>query len=260
MDVTENQVSSLSPVTIEMIRTLGRDRDIVVDAYLSDEVPEQYAQIKYQIISLAQGIRIDRQSVRASRCKFEFTIPSVPSSEEEKMAEQQYGILPQMIRVRERGTYSDQPVLLGAAFRSGLQKVVIPFFEPGVPVEYELVRSLTTVAKPARKKLGHPQDGRQVDGRHRSCEHSNRNRSSRSLKNLAKQYEVIDVNAASPIDTEKYDVMLAVQPSSLGPEEMINFTNAVTCRRANGDLRRSSRGCVRYHSWDRRSETSSPAE
>jgi ABC-2 type transport system permease protein len=93
----------------------------------------------------------------------------MPSSEEEKQAEQQYGILPQTIRVRDRGTYSDQPVLLSAAFRSGLQKVVIPFFEPGVPVEYELIRSLTTVAKPARKKLGMLTTDARTDGRIRSA-------------------------------------------------------------------------------------------
>ena len=142
------------------------------------------------------------------------------------MAEQQYGIVPQMISVREKGTYSDQPVLLGAAVRSGLQKVVIPFFEPGVPVEYELVRSLTTVAKPARKKLGVVKtDAKMMGGMDMRSFQSQPQHP--IVEELSKQYEVIEVNASSPIDTEKYDVMLAVQPSSLGPEEMINFTAAV---------------------------------
>lgn len=225
-DVTENKVSSLSPVTIEMIQTLGRDRDIVVDAYLSDEVPEQYARIKYQIVSLLKEFE---STAKASGVAMQVRIYDTirPSSEEEKLAEQQYGILPQMISVRERGAYSDQPVLLGAAFRSGLQKVVIPFFEPGVPVEYELVRSLTTVAKPARKKLGIVKtDAKLMGGFDQRTFQSQPQHP--IVEELAKQYEVIDVNAASPIDAEKYDVLLAVQPSSLGPEEMINFTNAVT--------------------------------
>ncbi|MCY2983344.1 MAG: Gldg family protein [Planctomycetota bacterium] len=225
-DVTENKVSSLSPVTVEMIQTLGRDRDIVVDAYLSDEVPEQYARIKYQIVSLLKEFE---STAKASGVAMQVRIYDNirPSSEEEKLAEQQYGILPQMISVRERGAYSDQPVLLGAAFRSGLQKVVIPFFEPGVPVEYELVRSLTTVAKPARKKLGIVKtDAKLMGGFDQRTFQSQPQHP--IVEELAKQYEVIDVNASSPIDTEKYDVLLAVQPSSLGPEEMINFTSAVT--------------------------------
>ncbi len=226
LDATEMKVSSLSPVTTEMIRALGKDRDIVVDAFISDEVPEQFAKIKYQIISLLKEFESTAKSSGGSM-QVRIYDSIIPSSDEEKMAEQQYGIVPQMISVRERGTYSDQPVLLGAAFRSGLQKVVIPFFEPGVPVEYELVRSLTTVSKPTRKKLGIIKtDAKLMGGMDMRSFQSQPQQP--IVEELAKQYEVIDVNAASPIDTEKYDVLLAVQPSSLGPEEMINFTNAVT--------------------------------
>lgn len=224
-DVTENQVSSLSPVSIEMIRSLGRDRDIVVDAYISDDVPEQYAKIKYEIVSLLKEFE---STAKSSGVGMQVRIyDSIrPSSDEEKMAEQQYGIVPQMISVREKGTYSDQPVLLGAAVRSGLQKVVIPFFEPGVPVEYELVRSLTTVAKPARKKLGVVKtDARMMGGMDMRSFQSQPQHP--IVEELSKQYEVIEVNPASQIDTEKFDVLLAVQPSSLAPEEMINFTAAV---------------------------------
>ncbi len=225
LDATEMKVSSLSPVTTEMIRALGKDRDIVVDAFISDEVPEQFAKIKYQIISLLKEFESTAKSSGGSM-QVRIYDSIIPSSDEEKMAEQQYGIVPQMISVRERGTYSDQPVLLGAAFRSGLQKVVIPFFEPGVPVEYELVRSLTTVSKPTRKKLGIIKtDAKLMGGMDMRSFQSQPPQP--IVEELAKQYEVIDVNAASPIDTEKYDVLLAVQPSSLGPEEMINFTNAV---------------------------------
>ena len=225
LDATENQVSSLAPVTTEMIRSLGKDRDIVVDAFLSAEVPEQYAKIKYQIMSLLKEFQSTASAAGVS-LQVRIYDSIAPSSEEEKQAEQQYGIMPQMIRVRERGTYSDQPVILGAAFRSGLQKVVIPFFEPGVPVEYELARSLTTVAKPVRKKLGVLKTDAKLMGGfdQRSFQQSPQQP---IVEELAKQYDVAKVNAASPIDVEKYDVMLAVQPSSLSPEEMINFVAAV---------------------------------
>jgi len=226
LDATEMKVSSLSPVTSQMIRSLDKDRDIVVDAYLSDDVPEQFAKIKYEIVSLLKEFE---STANASGVSMQVRIYDsiLPSSTEEKMAEQQYGIVPQMISVRERAAYKDQPVLLGAAFRSGLQKVVIPFFEPGVPIEYELIRSLTTVSKPTRKKLGILKtDAKLMGGMDMRSFQSQSQQP--IVEELAKQYEVIEVNAASPIDTEKYDVLLAVQPSSLGPEEMINFTNAVT--------------------------------
>ena len=42
---------------------------------------------------------------------------------------------------------------VGAAFTCGVEKVVVPFFNKGMPVEYELVRSISTVAQPKRRKL-----------------------------------------------------------------------------------------------------------
>jgi ABC-2 type transport system permease protein len=46
------------------------------------------------------------------------------------------------------------------------------------------------------------------------------------IDELEKQYEVEQVDPAKPI-TKKYDVLLAVQPSTLGPAEMANFIAAI---------------------------------
>ena len=43
---------------------------------------------------------------------------------------------------------------------------------------------------------------------------------------MEKQYEVVKVDPNSPI-TDRYDVLLAVQPSSLNPQQMTNFVEAV---------------------------------
>jgi ABC-2 type transport system permease protein len=224
-DATELQVSSLSPVTTEMIRNLGKERDIVVEAYISDEVPESYAKTKYELVSLLKEFE---STASKAGVPMEVRIyDSIgASSEEEKQAEQQYGIVPQTVRVREQGTISDQPIILGAALRSGLQKVVIPFFEPGIPVEYELARSLTTVAKPARKKLGVLKTEAKMMGG-LDMRSFQQQPPQPIIDELGKQYELVDVNPASPIDGDRIDVLLAVQPSSLSPEEMNNFIAAV---------------------------------
>ncbi len=224
-DVTELQVSSLSSVTTDMIRNLGKDRDIVVDAFISADMPEMYAKTKVELVSLLKEFE---STATSSGVPMQVRIyDSIsPSSDEEKQAEQQYGITPQTVRVRERGTLSDQPILLGAAFRSGLQKVVIPFFEPGIPVEYELARSLTTVAKSARKKLGVLKTEAKMMG---GLDMSTFRQTPQEpiIEELGKEFELVDVNPASPIDTQRLDVLLAVQPSSLTPEEMANFIAAV---------------------------------
>ena len=224
-DATELKVSSLSDVTTGMIRGMGKDRDVVVDAYISSDVPEAYAKTKYELISLLKEFE---STAKGAGVPMQVRIyDSIsPSSEEEKQAEQQYGITPQIVRVRERGAIADQPIMLGAAFRSGLQKIVIPFFEPGIPVEYELARSLTTVAKPARKKLGILKTEANMMGGvdMRSFQQTPQEP---IVEELGKEFELIDVNPASPIDVERLDAILAVQPSSLGPEELNNFIAAL---------------------------------
>lgn len=224
-DATELKVSSLSDVTTEMIRGMGKDRDVVVDAYISSDVPEMYAKTKYELISLLKEFE---STAKGAGVPMQVRIyDSIsPSSEEEKQAEQQYGITPQIVRVRERGAIADQPIMLGAAFRSGLQKVVIPFFEPGIPVEYELARSLTTVAKPARKKLGILKTEAKMMGGidMRSFQQQPQEP---IVEELGKEFELVDVNPASPIDVDRLDALLAVQPSSLAPEELNNFIAAV---------------------------------
>ena len=75
-------------------------------------------------------------------------------SEEATTAEQQYGIEPHPVSTINRGVRGTEEIFMGAAFTSGLDKVVIPFIDKGIPVEYELVRSICTVAGQKRKKLG----------------------------------------------------------------------------------------------------------
>ncbi|MFN7731844.1 MAG: Gldg family protein [Pirellula sp.] len=225
IDATELKVSSLSPVTTELIRNMGNERDIVVDAFISEDVPEAYAKTKYELISLLKEFE---STATSSGVPMQVRIyDSIsPSSEEEKQAEQQYGITPQTVRVRQRGSIADQPVMLGAAFRSGLQKVVIPFFEPGIPVEYELARSLTTVAKPARKKLGVLKtEAKMMGGMDMRTFQPLPQQP--IIEELGKEFELVDINPGSPIDPERVDVLFAVQPSSLAPEEMTNFIEAV---------------------------------
>ncbi len=43
---------------------------------------------------------------------------------------------------------------MGVAFTCGLDKVMLPFVDRGIPVEYELVRSISTITQQKRKRIG----------------------------------------------------------------------------------------------------------
>jgi ABC-2 type transport system permease protein len=112
---------------------------------------------------------------------------------------------------------------MGLAFTCGLDKVVIPFLDKGIPVEYELIRSISTVAGDKRKRIGVVKTDAPLFP---SFSMQGPTPEALVITELKKQYEVIEVDPTKPI-TEKFDVLLAVQPSSLSPEAMDNFVAAV---------------------------------
>ena len=56
-DLTEGQVSSLAPATKQLIRELDGDRPIVIDAFISKDIPEVYARTRYELINLLKEFR-----------------------------------------------------------------------------------------------------------------------------------------------------------------------------------------------------------
>lgn len=224
-DATEGKVASLSPTTKQMVRDLQPERPIVIDGFLSEDMPESYAKIKFEVISLLKEFEA---TAKRAGVPMEVRINGdiEPSSEESELASEQFGIEPREVQVIERGVISDRNVLLGAAFRSGLEKVVVPFFEPGVPVEYQLIQAINTVSRPARKRLGVLRTDAQLNGGF-SMQTMQVVDRQRIMEDLEKQYEIKEVDANSPIDVTQYDVLLAVQPSSLAPPQMENFVAAV---------------------------------
>lgn len=226
-DATEGKVSSLSPTTERVIRQLNPERPIVIDAYISSDIPEQYAKTKYDLVTLLKEFQAIASSQRV-KLQVQINDNLEPSGEEALRARKQYGIEPEVVRVRERGAFKDQEVLLGAAVRSGLSKVVIPFFESGVPVEYELVRSINTVAQPKRARLGIVNtDANFMGGFSMAGGGFQQIPKQPIVEELEKQYDVEAVDPSTPISVDQYDVLFAVQPSSLNPQQLINLVDAV---------------------------------
>lgn len=226
-DVTQGKVSSLSSATKQLVRRLDPERPIVIEAFISNNIPEQYTKTRYDLISLLKEFQ-SMAGGRNTKLQVQIFSDLETSSEEAQRARKQYGIEPQLVRIRQRGAFRDQEVLLGAAVRSGLSKVVIPFFDTGVPVEYELVRSINTVAQPRRAKLGVINtDANFMGGFSMAGGQFRQLPKQPIIEELEKQYEVEGVDANDPIAPGKYDVLMAVQPSSLAPQQLSNLVDAI---------------------------------
>jgi ABC-2 type transport system permease protein len=222
-DITSENLNSLAPSTVKLVQKLRDDdkaKPIKIDAYVSPQVPAEYAPHKLNLLSTLAELS------SLSGGKIQVAVHEVENfSEEATMAEQAFGIEPQQVVIIDRGARRQEEIILGAAFSSGLDRVVIPFIDKGIPVEYELVRSICTVAEQERKKLGVLKTDVQLFGGF-SMAAQGMTQEARIITELKKQYNVVEVDPSSPI-RDRYDVLLAVQPSSLSPEAMVNFVNAV---------------------------------
>ena len=226
-DMTEGKVSSLAGATETLIQNLDSDRPIIIDAFISKDVPELYAKTRYELVNLLKEFRSEAAS-RGRQIDVNLHDDIELFSEEAALAGERFGIEPVTRMVREKGSYQQKQIILGAAFRSGLEKVTVPIFEYGIPVEYELVRSINTVAQGSRKRVGVvATDARLMGGTVMQGMSMQRVEKHPLVEELAKQYEVEEVDLSGPISPGIYDALIAVQPSSLAPDQFGRLVDAV---------------------------------
>lgn len=219
-DITSERLSSLSPSTVKLLGELNPQRPVQIEAFISPNVPESYVQTRLDLLSMLQELEArggDKVRVRINNTQ--------RFSEDAARAEERYEITPRRVVTLNRGTLTEDHLFLGVAFTCGLEKVILPFIDRGIPVEYELVRSISTVTEQKRKRVGVLKTDAKMYGSFDMQSMSSTNNWP-IIDELEKQYEVAEVDPTNPI-TERYDVLLAVQPSSLAPEQMDNFLAAV---------------------------------
>ncbi|TWU40304.1 ABC-type uncharacterized transport system [Novipirellula aureliae] len=226
-DATEGKVSSLADATKSLIRNLDSDRPIVIDAFISSDVPELYARTRYELVNLLKEFRSEAaKQERTIKVNLYDNIELF--SEEAALAAERFGIEPVERMVREKGSFQRKRLIMGAAFRSGLEKVTVPIFEYGIPVEYELVRSINTVAEGSRKRVGIvATDARLMGGTVMQMMSMQQVEKHPLIDELAKQYDVEEVDLSGPVAPGMYDALLAVQPSSLAPDQFGRLVDAV---------------------------------
>jgi len=226
-DLTEGSVSSLSADTKRLMNELEAEHTINIEAFISGQVPQSYAKTKSDLISMLKEFSATKKDSVNVRI-YVLDEGSEESIEVTAMAEERYGIEPQLVRTRTRGAIKDDEIYLAAAFTCGLEKVVVPFFDYGIPVEYELIRSISTVARKERKKVGIVRTDAQLMGGFSFAGGRPQTFPKQALvEELEKQYDVEEIDPSSPIEEDTYDVMVVVQPSSLSPEQFDTVVEAV---------------------------------
>ncbi|MGQ9503547.1 MAG: Gldg family protein [Thermogutta sp.] len=277
LDITSERISSLSPHTIQLLRSLNPKHIVQVEAFISPEVPESYIQTRANLVNLLREFEARTKNVRVRINDTE------PFTAEAQRAADRFNITPQRVFALQQGRWTEHRIFMGVAFVCGLERVVVPFIDRDIPIEYELIRSIATVTQQKRKRVGILTTDAQLFG-----QFSFQGGQERwpIVDELQKQYEVVRVEPSdlvtndeecekagmkvlgltdaaedkiiekgrellgldTPIDKlsdqqkqqckdkvkeealklGRWDVLLAVQPSSLAPDDMDRFIAAVS--------------------------------
>ncbi len=213
VDATAERLHTLQPQTRTLLEEVPADRPVIIQAFFSPDVPEALVRTRKNLANVLR--RFD--AVGGDRVRV--VIRDVePFSDVAVAAQETYDIRPRQIADLEGAQRSTARVYLGLVFTSGPEEFVIPFFDRGLPVEYELARSLRVVSRTDRKRLGVVATAAQLFGGF-DFESMTRRPDWSIVEELRKQYDVVQVPAAGPYP-EDLDVLLAVMPSSLTQPEL----------------------------------------
>jgi len=211
-DMTSEGLYSLAPTTRSIVTGIKDDSPVVIQAFLTPNVPRDYVPVRKRLIGLLRQF----DQIGGSRIKVRY-LDVEPSSEEAEEAKL-YGIDAVHVVTERDGRRVDEDVFLGVVVSSPYDEVVVPFFGQGTPIEYELTRSVQTVSNEERPTVGVLTTDAGVIGPSQEW---------RIVTELKKQYDVEEVSPDSPIAAERFDVLMAVLPSSLTQPQMEHFVNYV---------------------------------
>lgn len=213
MDLTAEGLHSLSDETRNLVEELSTDRPVFIQAFVSPTVPEQYVQMRSTLLDLLAEIDA------VGGAKVEVVIHETePYTQEARNAREQFGITAREIPQLSSARAGFADVFLGLAFTCGAEEQVIPFFDRGLPAEYEIARSMRVVARTERKRIGVVNSGIRLFGG-LDFQTFRSTPPWAVVEELRKQYEVVEITPSGPI-TEEVDGLVAVLPSSLSQEEM----------------------------------------
>jgi ABC-2 type transport system permease protein len=217
IDATWEKIYSLSPQTRALIDSLDPQRPVFITAYVSPEVPRSYLPIRNNLLSFlrefsaAGGEKVQTQVIDTRKYS--------PAARE---ARERFGIEPFRVPVTEESASVVNEIFLGLVFTCAGEEFVIPFFDRGLPVEYELMRSIRVVSRAERRKAGILQTGARLFG---SFDFQSRRQTEdwAIVGELKKQYAVEQVSPDTDYP-EDLDVLIAVLPTTLTTAQLDRLT------------------------------------
>ena len=220
IDMTGEKVYSVSQTTRDLLSKIDEKNPITIEAFISPEVSREYVPIRKRLIGLLR--EYNQLGGKRLQVRFVDVEPFSKAEEEARLL----NITPQQVQTERGGRAFVDTIFMGAVVKSGTDEVVIPFFNVGTPIEYELTRSIRTVSKDERLTVGILNTDASIFGGLNMGMGGNQP-PWLIVSELKKQYKVEQVSPDSPISDTAYDVLIAVLPSSLTEPQLNNLVEYV---------------------------------
>ena len=218
IDMTAENLYTLSDATSEAISDIKKENPVVITAFLSPQVPRELVGHHTRLKGLL------RQYSQAGGSYLDVRMLDVTRHSEAEEEARIFNITATPTLTEQDGRPQQVEVYMGAVVKSSFGQVVIPNFETGVSIEYELTRSINTVTQENRLKVGILQTDAQVNGGFDMTNFRQRE-PWQIITELKKQYKVQTVTPGSIGDD--VDVVIAVMPSSLNDAQMKQFVEYI---------------------------------
>jgi ABC-2 type transport system permease protein len=207
-DLTAEGLSEITPSTRELITSVSAERPVVVNAYVSKEVPRSYVATRSRLLNILR----EMQASAGPGLQVRIHEPDI-FSEQAQEAVELYGIEPRGLYSAEGGRVENVPVFMGLALTSGPREEVIPFLEKGLSVEYEVVRALTVVTAEKKRVIGVLRTDAKIMGDF-DIQARRQIPAWRIAGELRKQYEVRSLNPGAEVPPD-VDALIVPQLSSM---------------------------------------------
>lgn len=207
-DVTRTGMLRLSAEARAVLDKIPADRPVFVQAWISPKVPGEWVGVRDALLRTLE--ELDARAGDRLEVAIHLTEPYSPEAER---AERSFGIKPRKLTVEVDKRFREEELFMGLAFTCGPREEVIPFFDKGLPVQYELTRAIGVVADRERAQVGVLSGEVKMFGGF-DFQSMNQSRDWQIVQDLRRQYEVKDVAVTAPIDTS-LQVVVVPQPSSL---------------------------------------------
>lgn len=205
IDLTENNRYTLSQASEQIAESI--QDPVTVTAYFSEDLPPQLSTAKDEFRNFLEEFR----AYSDGNLEYQFVNPN--EDEQSEKEAQQAGVRPVTLDVRKKDQISQKRAYLGAVFRYGEEKEVLPIIRPGASLEYNIASTVKQLTVENKPKVGLLQG-------HGEPDKKSINQLSRQLR---QQYNLVNLTeidtAGVPADIE---VLLVINPNrQFSTEELV---------------------------------------